>query len=381
GHLRLDFAALFFFALNINVPADQLAGEANVLPLFADGEGKLRILDDHLEALLLRIHELHTGDLGGAEGLLREGDRFLAVRNNVYFFAAQLANDGLDAHALHADAGADRVHVLIAAFDRDFGALSRFAGDGTDLDGAIVNFGHFHFKKALHQGGIGARDDDLRPLRGAIHGANGDTQAITDVVGLEAGLLALGQPGFGSAEVHDKVRAFGALHDAIEHLADAGVVFVVDRVALGLAHLLQNNLLRGLRGDSAQHSGGLGLGNFRADFDLRTLLAGFGERNFMEGIGRFFDHLADRKHVHLAGFRIELGAQVFFGAVILARRDDHRVFDCGDDHIRFDVLLPADLLDCLVQQTRHLQFSLDLDHQIRFAYRGKGHGHFLALQR
>src|SRR6185437_11323860 len=56
--MRLDFAALFFFALNINVPADQLAGEANVLPLFADGEGKLRILDDHLEALLLRIHDL-----------------------------------------------------------------------------------------------------------------------------------------------------------------------------------------------------------------------------------------------------------------------------------------------------------------------------------
>ncbi len=36
----------------------------------------------------------------------------------VDLFAAQLADDGLDAHALHADAGADGVHVLVAGHGR-----------------------------------------------------------------------------------------------------------------------------------------------------------------------------------------------------------------------------------------------------------------------
>ena len=38
GHLLFDFAALFFLALDVDVPADQLAGEPNVLTLFTNGK-------------------------------------------------------------------------------------------------------------------------------------------------------------------------------------------------------------------------------------------------------------------------------------------------------------------------------------------------------
>ena len=48
-----------------------------------------------------------------------------------------------------------------------------------------------------------------------------------------------------------------ALHDAVHQLAHARVKFVVNGVALGFAHFLQNHLLGGLRGDSAEHVGGL----------------------------------------------------------------------------------------------------------------------------
>ncbi len=38
GHLLFDLAALLFFTLDIDVPANQLAGQTDVLPLFSDGQ-------------------------------------------------------------------------------------------------------------------------------------------------------------------------------------------------------------------------------------------------------------------------------------------------------------------------------------------------------
>ena len=106
-------------------------------------------------------------------------------------------------------------------------------------------------------------------------------------------MLALGQPRFGAAHVHDDVRTFDALHDAIDQLADARVELVVDCVALGFAHFLQNHLLGGLRCDAAQHVGRLGLGNFAADFHVRLTLARVVQRNFAYRVGHFLHH-----HVH-----------------------------------------------------------------------------------
>jgi hypothetical protein len=74
GHLRFDFAALFFLALDVDVPADQLAGQPHVLALLADRERQLRIFDDHFEALFFRVDDLHARDFRGAQRLLRERD-------------------------------------------------------------------------------------------------------------------------------------------------------------------------------------------------------------------------------------------------------------------------------------------------------------------
>ena len=90
GHLRLDLLALFFFALDVDVPADELAGEADVLALLADGERELRIFDNNFEALRFRIDNLDARNFGGAQRFLRERDGFFGVRNDVNFFAAQV---------------------------------------------------------------------------------------------------------------------------------------------------------------------------------------------------------------------------------------------------------------------------------------------------
>ena len=158
------------------------------------------------------------------------------------------------------------IDVLVAALHGDLGAFAGLAGRGANLHGAVVDFRHFHLKQALHQHGVGARNDDLRAFGGAVHRANHHAQTIAQIVGFQSRLLALGQARFGAAHVHDDVGAFKALDDAIHQLADAAVVFVVDGVALGLAHLLHDDLLGGLRGDAAQHGSGLGNQQFAADF-------------------------------------------------------------------------------------------------------------------
>ena len=46
---------------------------------------------------------------------------------------------------------ADRVYVLVAAFDSDLCALAGLARHSADLHSAIVDFRNFHFKQALHE--------------------------------------------------------------------------------------------------------------------------------------------------------------------------------------------------------------------------------------
>src|SRR3546814_4445506 len=53
-------------------------------------------------------------------------------------------------------------------------------------------------------------------------------------------------------EIDGHVAELVALDDAVHHLADAVLVFVVLSLALGFAHLLHDDLLGGLRGDAAE---------------------------------------------------------------------------------------------------------------------------------
>ncbi len=81
---------------------------------------------------------------------MSELHRVFRVGNDVDFFPAQFADDGLHAHALHAHARAHRIDVLVAALHGDLGALAGFARGRANLHGTVVNFRHFHLEKALH---------------------------------------------------------------------------------------------------------------------------------------------------------------------------------------------------------------------------------------
>src|SRR5271165_252857 len=160
GHLLLDFLPLLFLALDVDLPPEQLRGEAHVLPLLADGQRELAVVDYNFEMLLSAVDHGHAADLGGLQSLLSKRDRILVILNDVDLLAAQLADDRLHAHALHADAGADGVDVLVLRHDGDLRALPSFARDGANHDRAVINFWNFRLEQMLHEFRRGARDHD-----------------------------------------------------------------------------------------------------------------------------------------------------------------------------------------------------------------------------
>ena len=126
-----------------------LRRQAGVLALIADGERELVIRHGDAAAVGIGIQDLHAQNGGGRKRRGNIGGGVIAVIDDIDLFAAQLLHDGIDTGALGADAGADGIHILIPAGNGQLAAGARLAGDGTDLDRAVVNFGHFKLEKAL----------------------------------------------------------------------------------------------------------------------------------------------------------------------------------------------------------------------------------------
>src|SRR5262249_9686030 len=91
------------------------------------------------------------------------------VFDDVDFFAAQFANDGLHAHAFHADARTHAVHVAVAALHRDLGAFAGLARAAADLHRTVVDLGYFLLEQTHDQFGSRARHEHSRAFAGLIH--------------------------------------------------------------------------------------------------------------------------------------------------------------------------------------------------------------------
>ena len=235
--------------------------------------------------------------------LVANADDVLVPLNDVDLLAAQLADDGLDARALHADAGADRIDIALARSYGDLGAFAGFARDAPDLNGAVVDFRNFGLEEVLNQCRIRARNHDLRSLCRLVDLDDDDADALVRRETFQPRLIALAEPAFGLAEFDDDVAVLEALHDAIDDLADMLVVFGVDAFAFGFADLLKDDLLGHLRRDAAQAD--RGFQELDLLFHLRVGLdaARFLHRDLADGIRDFFDDFAQRVDVDLTRVR------------------------------------------------------------------------------
>src|ERR1017187_4243653 len=354
AHLLLDLLALLLFALDIDLPTQQLSGKADVLALLADRKRKLRIVDDHFQLLLGELSNGNAADLGRLQRLFSKGGDLVAEFDDVDFLAAQFADDGLNAHSLHADAGADRVHILIAALDGDLGALAGFAGNGANNDRVVVDLGDFRLKQIRYQLRCGAGDDNLRSLGGAVYLEQHHAHALADRELLQAGLFALGAARFSLAQVVDHILTFNALDGGVQDFLFAVRVFLEDGVTLGFADLLEDDLLGELRGDAAQWTGIAIHADFRANFGAGSQLIGLRQRDLVEGVFnllRVRDYSLVDVSRDFAGLFIELPAHVFLGLVELARGQGNGLLDRADNDGGVNALFLAEELDALVQNT------------------------------
>src|SRR5690606_17878349 len=251
GELGLTAPAFFLFREDVDVEPGQLRGEADVLAAPADGERKLLVRDHDLDLAGLLV-DYDLGNLGGLQRVHKERRLVLVPRNDVDLLALKLIHHGLHTRAPHADAGADGVYGAVVGDHADLGARPRIAGDGLDLDDAVVDLRHFHLEQFRHELRIGPGKEDLRPARFAADILDVAADPVVRAVAFAADLLVSPQDRLAPADVDDDVAVFLALDHAVDDRALAVLEFLELAVALGLAHLLQDHLLGGLRGDAAK---------------------------------------------------------------------------------------------------------------------------------
>src|SRR5262249_9332594 len=254
SHLLLDFLALLFFTLDIDLPAEELGGKADVLTFLTNRERKLTVVNDDFKMLLGAVDNSDAAHFRGLQCLFGERYRVFVKFDNVDLFPAQFADDRLHTHSLHADTSAYSINVFVLGHDGDLCALPGLPRDGTDYDRSVVDFWNFGLEQVLNQFRRSAGNDYTRALGGALDAGNHNADTLADGKGLEARLFLPRHAGFRFADVEDHVWAFNALHRGVDDLAHASDVFVVDGIALGLAHLLKDHLFRELCGDASQDS-------------------------------------------------------------------------------------------------------------------------------
>ena len=252
-------------------------------------------------------------------------------------------------------------------YDRDLGAIARLADGAADHHGAVVDLRHFLLEQLDEQRRIGAREDDLRTLRAAVDALDHGADAVPRRVAFRARLLLARQHRLDAADLDDDVAVLEALDGAVDDLADALVVLGEDVLALGLAHLLEDHLLGGLRGDAAEHFGRLRKLHLVAELDAVGNVVAV-ERRYISrasssaisvaGVRHLLDDCLQREQIDLAGLGVEPRLQVLAGLVVLARRGGDRFLDRADHDVRLDAFFLRERFDRLLQRIRHSHFQV-----------------------
>ena len=206
------------------------------------------------QVLVRRVHNRHPAYFRRLQRFLRERNWVLVILDDVDLLSAQLANDRLHPHPLHAHAGADRVHVFVLRHYRDLGALARFPRNRPDHHRAVVNFRHLGLEQMLDQLRSRARGDHARAFYRLVHPCDHYPNSLADRERFQPRLLLAPHARFGLADVEDHIGPFDPLDRGIHDFVHMPDVFVVNRVAFRLAHLLEDDLLGQLRRNPPQNS-------------------------------------------------------------------------------------------------------------------------------
>src|ERR1700722_19295265 len=124
-----------------------------------------------------------------------------------------------------------------------------------------------------------ARQEGLRPAHFLAPLIVRGTHALALAEPFARQKLIAAHDRFGTAQIDDDVAEFGALDEAVDDLADAVPELVELALTLGVAHFLDDDLLRRLGGDAAEIDRRQRIGEEITDFGLGIEAARLDERD------------------------------------------------------------------------------------------------------
>ena len=229
----------------------------------------------------------------------------------------------------------------------DLGARTRIAGHGFDFDDAVIDFRHFLLEQGRHELRMRARQEDLRSagFLAHVHDVGTHPVAVGEMLARDRFIPA--QKRLGAAQVDDHVAVFDALDQAVDDLADAVLVFLVLALALGLADLLDDDLLGGLGGDAPEVDGRQGIDQEFADHRIGLALLGLLQGQLgdfvLDGLG-VFDDLQEAGQGDRARHPVDDRADVVFMPVFGAPGLLDRLFHGFQDLVPLDALVTGGLI-------------------------------------
>src|SRR5271155_611038 len=238
-------------AHEVDFPAGQLGGKADVLAAAADGHGQVFLVDHDVHRVLLLVDD-DARNLGRRQGIDDELGRIVGIENDIAALAGQFVGHRGHARAAHADAGTLRVEPRIVRLDGNLRAHARIARRGPDLDQPLLDLRHLELEQPHQQIGDDAREDQLRPARLRFDLGHVGAHPVTDANVLLRDELIAGNHPLDAARLDDGTAALDAFDRAGEQVVLALEKIVEDLLALGVADLLQDHLLRGLRPDAPE---------------------------------------------------------------------------------------------------------------------------------
>ncbi len=187
-----------------------------------------------------------------------------------------------------------------------------------------------------------ARQEDLRAAGLAPDGQDERADAVADADHLARDLLIAADDALGAAEIDDDVTELDALDDAGDDLVGAVLELFILPLALGIADLLEDHLLGGLGGDSAEFDRRQRVDDEVADRRALLELLRALEVDLLEMVLGLLDDLEHAPQAQVAGFAVELGADVVLGPVAGAGGTLDRVLHRLDDDALVDQFLARD---------------------------------------
>ncbi len=324
GDLVVEGNYLDLIGLDVDVPADELLGEARVLAALADGERKLVFVYENRDAFvgLIDFEPLDFRRLKGFD------DKDVDVRapvDDVHLFVVQLAHDVFYALAAQAHARAHGIHAVIGRMHGELGAPARLAGDGDNFHRAIGDLGDFLCEEFDDEIRVCAGENNFRAASGFFHGLHVATQLLARLIFLNRHPLAVRQQCLVPAEVNDHITAFEAPDGAAHDVAGAVFEFLEDERLLGAPDVLLEILVGVLRGDAAETGGRHLHFNLVAGLGVFFIFHRVEARNLVLLILHAVHYQQPREGADFAGLGIRLHPQIATGA--------HGFFCRGEDSL------------------------------------------------